>query len=201
MEKEGVPFAIISGESHGVAPAFKCDNAGGIQRTVAHLVELGHRKIAHFAGDLSMADGAERLEGFVTALKSAGIPVREDWILCEAFSTEIAYRTGLEILQRKDRPTAIVCASDEMAAGVYHAAWELNLKIPEDLSVTGFDDATLAELLLPHLTTVRQPFSAMGKAATRSVIDLIGGAKATGHTFNTELVIRHSTDRPKEVLS
>jgi LacI family transcriptional regulator, galactose operon repressor len=200
MEKEGVPFAIISGESRGSAPSFKCDNSGGIRRTVEHLVALGHRKLSHFAGDVAMADGAERLDGFVSALASAGISVREDWILCEAFSTEQGYRSGIELLSRTDRPTAIVCASDEIAAGVYRAAWELSLKIPDDLSVTGFDDATLAQLLLPHLTTVRQPFSEMGQAATRAVIDLIAGKKAGGHTFNTELVIRQSTARPMEVL-
>jgi DNA-binding LacI/PurR family transcriptional regulator len=88
-----------------------------------------------------------------------------------------------------------------MAAGVYRAAWELRIRIPEELSVVGFDDSSAARLVLPPLTSVHQPMEEMGAAATGAVVDRLSGQPAQGKVFNTALVIRQSTARPTEVYS
>ena len=114
---------------------------------------------------------------------------------------ETAREHATRLLREDDRPSAIVCASDELAAGVYRAAWDLGIRIPDALSVTGFDDSTAAKLVIPPLTSVRQPMDAMGAAATRAVIGRLNGQSAAGQVFDTELVIRQSTARPMEVNS
>lgn len=198
---EGIPFAVVSGPTFGEAPAFNCDNAGGVVTAVDYLTELGHTKIAHIHGNLSMVDGTERLGGFRRGLRKAGISERPEWVVGGSFSTESAYAHAMRLLSIPDRPTAIVCANDEMAAGVYRAAWELQIRIPEALSVIGFDDSNAAKLVLPPLTSVHQPMDEMGAAATRAVVEKLEGKEVRGHIFDTALVIRQSTARPMEVKS
>lgn len=198
---EGIPFSVLSGLSIDSAPAFNCDNLGGVAAAVAHLVQLGHTKIGHLCGNQGMVDGRERLEGFRHGLRQARLPERPEWVVDGAFSTECAFAQASQILAKKNRPTALVCANDEMAAGVYRAAWELRLRIPEELSVVGFDDSSAARLVLPPLTSVHQPMEEMGAAATGAVVDRLSGQTAQGKVFSTALVIRQSTARPTEVYS
>lgn len=200
VKEENIPFSIISGLFDGQAPTFRCDNTGGIRQVVEHLVSLGHTKIAHFAGDQSMVDGHERLQGFLAAAKDFSLTVREEWITCHMFMTSTAYDSAMQLFARGQRPTAIVCASDEIAAGVYKAAREVGIKIPEELSVTGFDNSTVALLLTPQLTTIRQPLGEMASAATRAVTSLIECEDVSSASFSIDLVIRQSTARPKEVI-
>lgn len=198
---EGIPYAVVSGPPAEAAPAFNCDNEGGIEAAVRHLVDQGHTRIAHVAGDLEMVDGQERLDGFRRGLEAAQLPERSEWVVGGAFLMETAREHATRLLREDDRPSAIVCASDELAAGVYRAAWDLGIRIPDALSVTGFDDSTAAKLVIPPLTSVRQPMDAMGAAATRAVIGRLNGQSAAGQVFDTELVIRQSTARPMEVNS
>jgi LacI family transcriptional regulator len=194
-----VPVAVVGGNSEGWAPSFNSDNHHGIRIAIEHLVELGHTRIAHVAGEPSMKDAMERLEAFQSNLARFGLPVRQDWIIGHHFNAENSYTEALELLSKPDRPTAIVCASDDNAAGVYRAAWELGVSIPDDLSVVGYDDSPTAEVLLPRLTSVRQPLQQMGAAATVALIELLRKQQAQGRTFETELVTRQSTARPMEV--
>ena len=200
VRDEGIPFSLISGAHHGSAPAFRCDNAGGMLRAFEHLVGLGHERIAHFCGDVTMIDGSERLDGFLASAEAFGVDVPRNWITCGAFATSRGHACAMELLSHPDRPSAIICASDEIAVGVYRAAQELGIVIPDELSVIGFDDSKAALLATPQLTSVRQPLEDMGRSATRAVTDIIAGRDVTGLVFATDLVIRQSTARPKEVI-
>lgn len=195
----GVPFAVVSGPGVDSAPTFNCDNVRGVAAAVAHLADLGHTRIGHLYGDLRMVDGMERREGFCTGLREAGLEERPEWMVGGSFLPDRAYEQAVRILLQSERPTAIVCANDEMAAMVYRAAWELGIRIPEELSVVGFDDSNVAKMVLPPLTSVHQPLERMSGAATRAVLEMLGGQTVTGEIFETELVIRHSTARPMEV--
>lgn len=201
VEAERIPFAVVSGPTTEGAPSFNCDNASGIEAAVRHLVGLGHTKIAHVAGDLGMVDGQERLAAFRRGMAAAGLPERSDWVGGGGFLPETALEFATRLLKNEDRPTAIICANDELASGVYRAAWDLGIRIPEGLSVTGFDDSAAAKHVIPPLTSVHQPMDSMGAAATRAVIGQLGGQSVTGQVFDTELVIRQSTARPTEVNS
>ena len=196
---EGIPFSVLSGPAIDPAPAFNCDNTAGVAAAMVHLVELGHTKIAHLYGNLGMVDGRERLEGFRRGLQDAELQERPEWVAGGAFSTETAHEHAIRILSLPDRPTAIVCANDEMAAGVYRAAWELGIRVPDELSVVGFDDSSAARLILPPLTSVHQPMEEMGAAATGAVVERLSGQPVKGKVFDTALVIRQSTARPTEV--
>ncbi len=196
-----LPFVLVSSDAASRAPAFTCDNREGITQAVDHLISLGHTKIAHIHGMLSLQDGIERLRAFRDAMLAAGLELRDDWILDGQFSPIGGYEAANRLLNVPDRPTAIVCANDEIAVGVYRAVWERNLRIPDTFSVVGFDDALAGRITLPPLTTVRQPIEQMGAAALRALIDLIEGRPAHGRSFGTDLIVRESTCRPKEDIT
>jgi DNA-binding LacI/PurR family transcriptional regulator len=167
-------------------PAISVDNAGGMRLALRHLNELGHRRIA-FVGDPEKADVAERLEAY------------RDWgedIVVVRNSAQDGARALDLLLDRPEPPTAIAAATDLLAFGLLHRAAARGLRVPRDLSVTGFDDIPLAAYAVPGLTTVRMPIDAMAEAAVERAV---GGSPETT-TFETELVVRASTtsieDRP-----
>lgn len=195
----GLPFCSVGTTEAESGPSVRCENARGVETAVRHLAELGHERIAHLHGSLDHNDGVERLDAFRNAMTHHGLNVRADWTVDGGFQREIGYAAARRLLRQGDRPTAIVCGSDEIAVGAFEAAWELGLRIPEDLSVVGFDDAPAAEIVLPRLTTVRQPMNEMGVAALGAVVDLLSGKAVENKVFPTELVIRRSTARPTKV--
>ncbi|MEG3614127.1 LacI family DNA-binding transcriptional regulator [Isoptericola haloaureus] len=167
---------------------------GGVQAT-QHLLDLGHRRIG-FAGGLpaSMAS-RERLQGFLSAMSSADVPVDPDLVLEQGFT----FTAGLEMTRRMmaspDPPTAVFAGSDASALGVLEAARQRGLRIPEDLSVVGFDDTYAAVSTAPPLTTVRQPIIDMGRVALRTLLQQARGEQADSHhvQLSTQLVVREST--------
>jgi DNA-binding LacI/PurR family transcriptional regulator len=193
----GLPHSVVFGTVGDSTPCINADNEGGIRAAVEHVAGLGHRQIAHIHGDLSMLDGSQRLDSFRESTARLGIEVRPKWIVDGAFTPTKGYEAARMVLAGRERPSAIVCANDEMAVGVYRAASELGVRIPEDLSVTGFDDVAAAQILLPNLTTLAQPMEEMGAAAARAVLDSIGGKPAESKRFETKLVVRDSTAAPR----
>ncbi|CAM5374249.1 LacI family transcriptional regulator OS=Streptomyces alboniger OX=132473 GN=CP975_12560 PE=4 SV=1 [Streptomyces alboniger] len=140
-----------------------------------------------------------RIDGYRAALETAGLPVDPELIAAGDFHHEAGYRRGLELLRRPDRPTAVFAGNDLQALGLYEAARELGLRIPEDLSVVGFDDLPVAPWVGPPLTTVRQPLTEMAEAAAKLVLDLgraEGTPAATRVELATSLVVRASTGAP-----
>lgn len=171
-------------------PVVNFDVAGGMRQIAAHLTELGHRRIGHLAAAVDA--WTFRVRGEALAASVPGPLVRRTTAIDVAAAREAA----LELLDRPDRPSAVVCDDDLIAAGAYKAARALGLDVPGDLSVTGFDDVLLATALEPELTTIRLPAERLGATAMTALLELLDGHRPTGTSLPGELVVRASTAPP-----
>jgi LacI family transcriptional regulator len=171
--------------------------AGGLLAT-RHLLDLGHRRIAYLGGPAAAACDQARMHGYRGAMQAAGAPVPDEYVRTGRFSYEHGVAGGAALLDLPAPPTAVFAGSDETALGVIEAARGRGLRIPEDLSVVGFDDTPVARLAAPPLTTVRQPLREMGAVAVRTALRLAAGERVDSHHVElaTELVARQSTARP-----
>lgn len=198
MLGDEIPFLVTS-DARVDAPIFQCDNADGVDQAIRHLVDLGHRKIGHLAGSSNMADGIERLGAFRRALVKYDLPLREDWIVQGDFTIDGGYRAGCDLINRPERPTAIFCANDDSALGLLRASIDSDLRVPQDLSIVGFDNSPIISASFPNITTVRQPLEEIGAAAMSALVNYVESQqRPDGVTFQTELIVRASTARPKE---
>ena len=182
----------------GVAVVGATNLAGG-RAAVDHLADLGHSRIAIITGPPDLACSQERLDGYQAGLARAGITPRADYVRFGNFESSGGYRAARALLGLAEPPTAIFAGSDLQAYGVYQAAGELGLRIPEDLSVVGFDDVPLCEWVSPRLTTIRQPLEEMARQATRMVLAMAyEDASPVGPKLElaTTLVTRESTAAP-----
>jgi DNA-binding LacI/PurR family transcriptional regulator len=162
-----------------------------------HLIGIGHRRIAAICGPASLWSSRARLDGYRAAMLEAGLAVDEDLIRRDSFSPSGGRRQACHLLGLADRPTAIVAANDAQAFGVLQAARDLRLRVPDDVSVTGFDDVPVASWAAPPLTTVRQPLAAMAATAFRMLREQGAGAHHPYHVeLATTLVVRDSTAPP-----
>jgi LacI family transcriptional regulator len=171
--------------------------AGGIVAT-HHLLDLGHRKIAYLGGPTAAACNQARMHGYRGAMEAEGASVPDEYVRTGRFSYEHGVGGGAALLDLPRPPTAVFAGSDETALGVIEAARVRGLRVPEDLSVVGFDDTPVARLAAPPLTTVRQPLREMGAVAVRTALRLAAGEAVDSHHVElaTELVVRQSTARP-----
>ena len=160
-----------------------------------HLIDLGHQRIAVMCGPAGYLCAQARLDGFRAAMGAAGLPVARELVRRGRFYYEDGLRLGRELLNLAQPPTAVVCGNDLQALGVYEAARQLGRRIPDDLSVVGFDDVEFARWCGPPLTTVRQPLIEMGAAAATLVMALAAGERPaqTRIEVATALVVREST--------
>jgi DNA-binding LacI/PurR family transcriptional regulator len=149
------------------------DNEHAMDEVVLHLAQLGHSRIAHIAGLLDSRVGAERLAAYRTTLQRIGYTVRPDYIQSSDFGTASAYAATQRLLALDEPPDAIACAADTAALGAIKAIEDAGLRCPEDIAVTGFDDAEWAQDLVPALTTVAQPTKEMGTKAVDALIAMI----------------------------
>ncbi|MFE7631858.1 LacI family DNA-binding transcriptional regulator [Kocuria sp. NPDC057446] len=172
--------------------------AGGYEATT-HLLELGHRRVGHLSGAGGSVPARERLAGYRSALENAGVPHDPGLVTGGGFSYEAGFAGAQELLELEDPPTALFAASDEAALGAFEAARQAGLRVPEDLSVVGFDDTLLARWASPKLTTVRQPLHAMGEMAVERAVTLLAGGSRRVHPLQlqTSLVERSSTAPPR----
>jgi LacI family transcriptional regulator len=168
------------------------DNVRAAEIATGHLIQLGRRRIAHITGMMTISDAHDRLTGYKNALRAAGLPVDYRMIVESVFNYESGYRAMQVLLPHK--PDGLFAANDTAAAGALQAIYEAGLRVPEDISVVGFDDVDIAVKTTPPLTTIRQPVSAKGEAAARLLVDLINGrVSAPQHIIlPTELIIRQS---------
>ena len=171
--------------------------AGGLTAT-QHLLSLGHRRIAYLGGPATAACNQARRHGFRAAMESIGAPVPAEFVRTGSYRFTDGLTGGAVLLDLPHRPTAVFAGSDETAAGVIEAARIRGLRIPEDLSIVGFDDTQVAQYASPQLTTVRQPLREMGGVALRTALRLAAGEKLESHHVElaTELVVRNSTAAP-----
>lgn len=175
---QGVPAVLIDAEDSagrlsGVVP----DEVEGARHAVRELIEHGHRRIGFTINDEDVPATRGRLEGYRAAHADADLEVDDSLIVARPSETPGGYEAALEILGSDDRPTALFCYNDRMAMGAYRAAAELGLRIPDDLSVVGFDNQEIvADGLFPPLTTVALPHYEMGQWAMERLIGMLGDA-------------------------
>ena len=176
---------VLTHDWHGAAAAAR------------RLAELGHRRIAYISGPPLFRSSHERREGFIAGLAEYGLELAPGLTVLGAYTYESGLARGRELLGRSDRPTAIFAGNDEMASGVYGAAHELGIRIPDDLSLIGFDDAPIATRMWPAMTSVRLPVREMGKAAAEKLFAQPKEAtNAPAAEFTPALIERQSTAPP-----
>lgn len=169
-------------------------NRSAMQTVVRHLLDLGHRRFAVLTGDYQHNERARsRLEGIRDALLANGTALKEEAVIVCPFSIHAGQEAMSRVLTLCPQPTAIICGSDLLAAGAMAEAAQRGVRVPGDISVTGFDDVDFAALLTPPLTTIRVPASDMGRHATNSLIDAIGGRESSDLQLPADLILRAST--------
>ena len=185
---------VVIGRHEVDFPAVMVDNIGGASQAVQHLFDLGHRRIGFIGGPDGSTTALDRLEGYKNALVRNGIKFAPGLVKKGTWNPESGYLLGTELLQGKTRPTAIVAANDQMAFGVIKAAKVLELRVPEDLAVVGFDDIPLGSYFDPPLTTVKIPMHDLGAASMTTLLNLISGEPfEKTRLFRTTLQVRGST--------
>ncbi|MFI7699615.1 LacI family DNA-binding transcriptional regulator [Nonomuraea sp. NPDC049480] len=200
LARREIPLVLLdpTDDSAKGIPSVGAGNWSGGLAATRHLLELGHRRIAIITGpDYALASRA-RLDGYRTALDMAGIPVDPQLIGRGDFLIEGGLAQAHRLLRLPDPPTAIFATNDGQAIGVYHAARRLGLRIPDDLSVVGFDDLPSMRWAIPPLTTIRQPLTKMAAAAASMLLKLAHGEPLPQRRVElaTELVVRESTAAP-----
>ncbi|QES50419.1 LacI family transcriptional regulator [Streptomyces venezuelae] len=194
LAARGLPFVLINGFNEAVsAPFVSPDDRAAARMAVRHLADLGHERIGLAIGPTRYVPSARKAEGFRAAMAELGLPCGEADIQPTLFRVEGGHAAGGALIDRGC--TGIVCGSDPMALGVIRAARERGLRVPEDVSVVGFDDSPLIPFTDPPLTTVRQPVRAMATAAVGALLEAVGGTpvQRTEYVFQPELVVRGST--------
>lgn len=188
----GVPLVAIASEHRGGGVRVGLDHYGGARRAVAHLHELGHRDIAHIAGPDGSMDAEERVRGWADAQAEAGLGrsmlLRGDW------TSSSGYELGHALLTERV-PEAVFVGNDQMALGVLHAIADAGLRVPDDISVIGFDDVPESAHFAPPLTTVRQDFIAIGQEAMSAVLTQLKDEDAPfrSQLRTPDLIVRAST--------
>ena len=177
LATRGIPYVVVdpTGEPLHDTPSIGATNWNGGLTATRHLLSLGHRRIGVIGGPEWILCSRARLDGYRAAMDEAGVPIDPELISHGQFHVEEGIDRGRALLRLKDRPTAIFAGNDLQALGVYQAAREARLHIPEDLSVVGFDDLPVAQWVGPPMTTVRQPLMDMATAAAEMVVAMARG--------------------------
>ena len=192
------PVVIVSRVVKGLMANCLCiDNVQGAYLATRHLIELGHRRIAHIKGPAMVDDAAERFEGYRQALNEAEIPF-DDRLVVEG---EYQERSGLMALEaliaRGVAFSAVFCANDQMAFGARLALFRHGIRVPDDVSLVGFDDIPASNYQMPPLTTVSHPGYGMGQGAGKLVLEMLSKQAAQPQPLSIKLVIRESTARAR----
>jgi LacI family transcriptional regulator len=198
-------MAIDQDFSGGRTGYVSSDNVAGAALAVGHVAELGHRRIALIGGPTDTRPGVDRLLGYRRELGRLGLESRPGWVVEGDFYPDSGYRAMQELLAEPEPPTAVFAASDLMAAGALRTLEERGIRVPEDVSLLGFDDIPLAALLRPALSTVHQDGEALGRAAGEALLQMVAEPERAAPTITVpvELVLRGSTgpvptDAPRE---
>jgi LacI family transcriptional regulator len=190
---------IASVELDTPARMIHTHDAEGAAQAARHLCSLGHVDIAHIQGPETFRSAHERRAGFIRGLEESGRSLPPDMIAQAGYTFDSGQQAMERLLYGKRRPTAVFAGNDEMATGAYVAVRKAGLRIPEDISIVGFDDTPIAGRLWPALTTVRLPIREMGSAAARLLLAQAAGAEPAGIiSFSPEIVVRDSAAPPSK---
>jgi DNA-binding LacI/PurR family transcriptional regulator len=199
LEARAIPVVVVDpvGEAGPHVPSIGATNWRGGLTATRHLLELGHQRIGVIGGPEQVLCSRARLDGFRAAMETAAFPVDPALVRHGDFHLEGGYRHGRALLGLAEPPTAIFAGSDLQALGVYEAAREAGRRIPDELSVVGFDDLPIARWVGPPLTTVRQPLVEMAMAGAQLIVALAAGEQPLHRRLElaTSLVVRQSTAR------
>ncbi len=190
-----VPCVNACGCEYTTGPAIRIDNRGAAKSMVNYLISLGHRRIGVLSGLKDNPHAIDRLQGYKEALEEAGIPFEKDLVAEGDFTMWSGLNAAFQFCNMKNRPTAIFSMNDEMAIGAMQTLKNQGIRIPEDMSVTGFDDIAYAKYSDPALTTIAQPAEEMGKMAMDMLLKVIENAPLSQRecVLPTEFIIRKST--------
>ena len=194
LRKRGLPFILVGRlPTDNEVSYVDVDNVNSAREIVAYLLRLGHRRVATISGPSNMIAGADRLQGYLLALRNRGV-TPDPALMVEADFTEEGGYTAMQRLV-PHLPEAVFVASDAMAVGALRALREVGLRVPEDIAIAGFDDIPFAARTDPPLTTVRQPIQRMGALAAETLIDMISHPQPQPRRIilPTELAIRESS--------
>jgi DNA-binding LacI/PurR family transcriptional regulator len=196
LSERNIPIVLMNSQRHGAGVnSVKIDNVQGAFAAVNHLIELGHKRIAYIGNRNRVYSDAERMTGYRRALEGANIKFSQEFVVHTEFSPEGGISAIRSLLSSNPTPTAVFCYNDMLAIGVLKAAREV-IRVPQDLSVVGFDDLYIARYLEPALTTVMQPKWEMGQLVMKLTLKLLSGEKAEKTILVPgELIIRASTAR------
>jgi len=197
INRINIPIVSVDRKIEGIKEEaiVKVDNEGGAFDAVCYLIERGYKAIYHIAGPMSIWTSTERYRGYLRAHKEKDVEVLVDHIMEGEFTTEWGYEAAKKLILNKVKFDSILCGNDLIALGVYKAFHELGINIPEDIAVVGYDDIYMAGMLVPELTTVRQPAYEMGYKAAELVIKYINHEVINKHDYElkTEFIVRGST--------
>ncbi|MGY1602958.1 LacI family DNA-binding transcriptional regulator [Geodermatophilus sp. SYSU D00815] len=201
LQQRGLPTVLLNRYIDGMdVDRVISDNRGGAVIGGRHLIELGHRRIAVIRGPGNTSTSRDRLAGLEDAFAEAGVPLDPGLVREGTYSHQSGYQYTRELLRLPDPPTAIACGNDVVAFGAIDAALSLGVRVPEDVSILGFDDIPMASWEVFQLSTLRQPIGDMARAAARMLAERIESPTDIGpgreKIFATSLVRRTTVDKP-----
>ena len=196
LTRREFPFVLIDHQGNGdPCPAVGATNWQGAYNAAEYLIKLGHKRIGFITGSLDLGAAVDRLAGYRSALQTYHLPVDPQLIYDGAFNQPDGYAGASALLAVENPPTAIFASNDVMAMGAMDATRDRGLRIPDDISIVGFDDIPQARQVRPTLTTVRQPLEHMGRVATQILLGILADPdkKVARIELPTELIVRDST--------
>ena len=199
MHKQRFPFVLIgmlgNDKKFRKFPSVTIDNYESGYKATKHLIDLGHKKIAHITGLPELNTFIGRREGYKQALKDHNIEFRPEWLIQAGFTGESSYDCTKELLKLNELPTAIFTANDLLGLGCYQALSEAKISIPDEISLIGHDDVFM---IYPSITTMRQPKNLIAQKSVEILMGQINGNKesfSASEVFHAELVVRKSTGK------
>ncbi len=199
LTRYGIPTILLDRLFPGrEIPAIVANNFRGGYLATQHLIQLGHRRIGAITRPIALSHSQERIDGYLTALRDADIPIDKHLIVTGGYSLEDGRRAFNQLLALRNPPTALFAYNDIMAIGALRAAHQHGLKVPDNFSIVGFDDIPEAEFTTPALTTVYQPKFDMGCMASKLLLRLISGENnltVNPPPLDVRLIIRESTGK------
>ncbi len=198
----GFRFVVVDPRRRiaGPVPTVSAANSSGADEATRHLIDLGHSRIAAITGPHGWLATAERTRGYLAALAAAGIAPNPELVIESNFDVDGGRAAAATLLELSEPPTAIFAFNDQLAIGAMQAAFARNLRVPDDLSIVGFDDTAEAELVTPALTTLRQPLAEMGRMGVSLLTRLLDSRQleALHVELETQLIVRRSTGPPRQ---
>jgi LacI family transcriptional regulator len=202
LAERDIPLVFIdTGPDRPGISLLKVDYHDGIRQGVQHLAALGHRHIAFVSGPMRLHSAHSRLDCFQRALRECGIPLDPKWMIEGDHTLEGGMKAMTRLLEGETLPTAVMCSNDMTAIGVLHQSYRAGLRVPDDLSIIGFDDVHMAQVMFPPLTSIRMSRLELARAAVTAL--RTNGDAATfkrEYEIDTQLVVRESTSFPRGTM-